>query len=69
MTYIKDISSLLLAKLNRNDKIVFNGLVHKGNPNQWKADISKLKNLGFKSKINIETGISNLADWLISQQG
>jgi len=67
MTYIKDISSLLLAKLNRDNKIVFNGLVHKGNPNQWKADVSKLCTLGFVTNVNIELGITKLAAWLKTQ--
>jgi nucleoside-diphosphate-sugar epimerase len=67
ITFIKDISSLLLAKLNRDNKIVFNGLVHKGNPNQWKADVSKLCALGFVPNVNIESGITKLAAWLKTQ--
>ncbi len=67
MTLIKDISTLLLINLNRKIHIVFNGLIHKGNPIQWKADVSKLFALGFIPTIHIEEGIPKLATWLKTQ--
>lgn len=67
MTLIHDVANLLLKNLGINKSVVFNGLVHKGNPIQWKADISKLNNLGFVPNMNIENGVFNLAAWLKSQ--
>lgn len=67
MTLINDVANLLLKNLGLNKSIVFNGLVHKGNPIQWKADISKLSNLGFCPSVKIDQGVSNLAVWLKSQ--
>ena len=67
MTLIKDVAHLLLKNLGINKSIVFNGLVHKGNPIQWKANISKLNKLGFVSNISIEKGLFNLAAWLKTQ--
>jgi dTDP-glucose 4,6-dehydratase/UDP-glucose 4-epimerase len=67
MTLIKDITTLLLINLNRKIDIFFNGLIHKGNPIKWKADVSKLFALGFVPNIQIEEGISKLAAWLKKQ--
>lgn len=66
MTLIHDVANLLLKNLEINKSVVFNGLVHKGNPIQWKANISKLNNLGFVPNMNIEKGVFNLAAWLKS---
>jgi len=67
MTLINDVAYLLLKNLGINKSIVFNGLIHKGNPIQWKANISKLNNLGFVPNITIEKGLFNLAAWLKTQ--
>jgi UDP-glucose 4-epimerase len=67
MTLINDVANLLLKNLEINKSIVFNGLVHKGNPIQWKADITKLSSLGFCPSVKIDQGVSNLAAWLKSQ--
>lgn len=67
MTLIHDVANLLLKNLGINKSVAFNGLIHKGNPIQWKADISKLNNLGFVPNMNIEKGVFNLAAWLKSQ--
>jgi len=67
MTLINDVAYLLLKNLGINKSIVFNGLVHKGNPIQWKANISKLNNLGFVPNISIEKGLFNLSAWLKTQ--
>jgi len=67
MTLINDVAYLLLKNLGINKSIVFNGLIHKGNPIQWKANISKLNNLGFVPNISIEKGLFNLAAWLKTQ--
>ncbi len=67
MTLINDAVNLLLKNLDIKKTIVFNGQTHKGNPIQWKANISNLLNLGYKPSVKIEQGISNLAVWLKSQ--
>jgi nucleoside-diphosphate-sugar epimerase len=64
MTAIADLVPMLLKALGKPSAVYFNGNVRKGNPNQWKADISKIKELGFEPAVDLKTGISKLADWM-----
>jgi nucleoside-diphosphate-sugar epimerase len=68
MTFIKDAVSMLLQNLGNNKSISFNGIVHKGNPIKWEADISKIKSLGFEPKVNLQEGIFKLANWMKIQK-
>jgi len=64
MTTIGDIAKLLLFKINYTGTLIFNGKQRVGNPEKWKADITRIKELGFKSGVTLENGINKLADWL-----
>jgi len=44
----------------------FNGIVREGDPLNWRADTTELNRLGFRPAINLQTGLSSLADWLKS---
>jgi UDP-glucose 4-epimerase len=68
MTYIRDAVSILLQNLGNQLPITFNGEIHKGNPIKWEADISKIKALGFNPKINLQEGLSKLANWMEIQK-
>jgi dTDP-glucose 4,6-dehydratase/UDP-glucose 4-epimerase len=61
---IKEIAALLLLELNCKKEIKFTGDVRVGDPQNWKADISKIKQLGYKAETNIETGIKKYVQWL-----
>jgi len=41
----------------------FDGIVPVGNPLNWKADISKLSDLGFSPTVSLEQGIKTFANW------
>lgn len=45
-------------------RLTFNGNNKKGNPLNWKADISKLISMGYQNKYDFKKGISLTADWL-----
>lgn len=45
------------------DKVMFTGVVREGDPINWRADISKLKALGYQKKIDIEDGIRDYIEW------
>jgi dTDP-glucose 4,6-dehydratase/UDP-glucose 4-epimerase len=64
MTTIGDIAKLLLFKINYTGTLIFNGKQRVGNPEKWKADITRIKELGFKSDFTLENGINKLANWL-----
>ena len=43
--------------------ISFNGNVREGDPINWRADISKIKGLGYKKKVNLENGLRLFVNW------
>lgn len=45
-------------------KVNFNGHIREGDPQQWKADISKIQKLGFKSEFSFEDGLKRYVEWL-----
>lgn len=46
------------------EKIFFTGEVKEGNPINWRADISKLKLLGYTKNVSIQDGIMRYIEWL-----
>lgn len=49
---------------DENIKITFSGQTKAGDPINWRADISRLTSLGFKSNIDLKTGLKNYIKWL-----
>ena len=62
---IKEVASLFLANFKDNKEIVFGGQIREGDPINWKADISKLKRLGYSPKHSLVKGLKNYHSWLI----
>ena len=46
------------------EKISFNGIVREGEPLNWRADISKIRKLGYNSTITIKHGVEEYIRWL-----
>lgn len=67
-TTIKEIADLFEKHFPGEKKIAFNGSVKQGDPLNWQADISKVKKLGYKQKVLLESGIKDYIDWFIKQQ-
>lgn len=66
---IRKIADMFVEKMqevtgNEQIDIVFSGETRKGNPSKWKADIEKLKVLGYAPKVSIEEGIARYVRWL-----
>ena len=61
---IKKAADILIKELGSGNKINFNGENRKGDPLNWRADIGKLKGLGYKPTRDIESGLSKLAKWI-----
>jgi UDP-glucose 4-epimerase len=64
---IKDAASIFLSSLGVSNGISFNGNVREGDPQNWLADVSKLKNIGFQAETSMEEGLNKLAVWLKDQ--
>ncbi|HEX2684889.1 MAG TPA: NAD-dependent epimerase/dehydratase family protein [Ferruginibacter sp.] len=65
---IKQVAAHLVHCLEYNNEINFEGIVNTGNPDNWLADISKMRSTGFNPTIEIETGIKRYADWYLQQR-
>ncbi len=67
-TTIQEVVDLFIKKYPKNIDIKFNGKVREGDPLNWKADISKLKALGFLPTIKLEDGIASLTNWIRNEK-
>ena len=61
---IKFIADLFKKHLQTDKDIRFNNQVKAGDPLNWRADISKLKDMGYSSKISLDHGIRNYIQWI-----
>ena len=66
-TKIKEVVKVFFDAFCPQKKHYFSGKQKIGDPNNWCADISKLKELGFKPQINIQLGLEKYAKWLKKQ--
>lgn len=62
--YIADICKLYFALLDKNTSFIFNQKTREGDPINWRANIDKIKEIGFIPKINIEDGLKNYIEWI-----
>jgi len=49
-----------------NKKICFNGTVREGDPLNWRADISRIKKLGYKKTVDIKCGLQEYITWAMN---
>jgi UDP-glucose 4-epimerase len=60
---IRSLSELVLAALESDRQPEFDGVVPPGIPLNWRADISRLRSLGFEPSVTFERGIKTFAYW------
>lgn len=46
------------------DKIFFSGHVREGDPINWRADISRIKSLGYQKSIDLKSGLAGYINWV-----
>lgn len=61
---IRFIAELYKENLASHQEIVFNKITKPGDPLQWRADISLLESIGYKSTVSIEQGVANYISWV-----
>jgi dTDP-glucose 4,6-dehydratase/UDP-glucose 4-epimerase len=61
---IREASTTFYHTLNPAIKFAFGGKVKVGDPNNWHADISKLKDLGFAPEFTLQQGLTQYIKWL-----
>lgn len=62
---ISELASLILSEFKLNKNIKYNGIVPSGDPINWKADISKIKNFGYLPSYSIEQGVKEYVEWFL----
>ena len=62
-TSIKGLAEMISEVINSNKKIVFDNIPNQGMPINWRADITKLKKLGFNKAVDISEGIEKYVKW------
>jgi UDP-glucose 4-epimerase len=60
---ISELAHKLLDALGLECDIAFDGKVPLGTPSNWQADISRIAELGFVQKINLDSGLKINAEW------
>jgi len=65
-TTVRKIATLLLKNMNSDIGLQFSGLTRPGDPLHWEADISRLKDTGFKHTISLDEGVREYTEWILS---
>jgi UDP-glucose 4-epimerase len=65
--YIKDIVELYKKHYPKSFNYQFNGENRTGDPLNWCADISIMKNWGYRNELGIEEGIEKYINWAVCQ--
>lgn len=63
-TKIKNAAAIFLSFLGNEFSLEFTGEEKSGDPKNWRADISLLKQLGFTPFVTFEEGIKKYAEWI-----
>jgi UDP-glucose 4-epimerase len=63
-TTITEAARVFLDEFSSEKRLVFNGEVKVGDPNNWLADMENLKKYGFEPQFNLSLGLKKYAAWL-----
>lgn len=66
--YIEDCVAKFYSNFDDTVDYQFSGEGRPGDPNNWIADISTLKSLGYERKYSLEEGLQNYYTWLIKTE-
>jgi nucleoside-diphosphate-sugar epimerase len=62
---IKELGQLFLSSLKMKDvKITFSGETRLGDPKRWRADISRISNLGYSPRVSLQQGVKEYSKWI-----
>lgn len=63
-TSIDELSNRLINHLHPGIEVFFNGNFAKGDPLNWKADISELEKIGFIPEFSLDRGLQKVCKWI-----
>ena len=61
---IAEVAEIFVNLLGTGTKVKFNNEVRKGDPLNWEADITAIKELGYKPDYTLESGINEYIEWI-----
>jgi nucleoside-diphosphate-sugar epimerase len=61
---IEKVVRIYFDALSAGNGYTFNGIVRKGDPLNWQANVNKLSKLGFTCKTNLTDGLQQLSKWI-----
>lgn len=64
-TTIHEVANIFEKNFKKQKRIFFSGEFKVGDPINWRADISKINELGFIQTVSLEKGISDYIDWYL----
>jgi UDP-glucose 4-epimerase len=62
-TSIAHLAQVITTELGGGD-VRFNGIARPGDPTRWRADITRLRSLGFEPSVSIDDGAATYARWV-----
>jgi UDP-glucose 4-epimerase len=62
-TSVNELAAMIASALSPGCPVDFSGIVPHGTPLNWCADISRLRELGFRPSVGIEDGVRHYAEW------
>jgi len=60
---IRELASMITTLLRPETEVRFDGVVRRGDPLNWRADVSRIGALGFTPTLSLEQGIRTVATW------
>ena len=66
-TTIAELADRLLRQLGRAIPVRFDSAQTPGDPLHWRADISRLRALGFEPRVTLEKGLESIAAWCAAE--
>ena len=66
-TTIGELATLLTEALGVTGALIFNGVASPGVPLRWRADIGRIRALGFEPTTSLVSGIGEFATWCASE--
>lgn len=66
---VRDFAQTLASACGRNTAFTFNGNSRPEDPQHYRADISRARELGWKPQIDLRTGLADYAKWVKAELG
>lgn len=67
-TTVRDLADRLVSLVAPGRPLEFSGEIRPGDPQRWRADISRIRLLGFSPTWSLDRGVEQYAEWYLSMR-